>query len=252
MKCFAITNQKGGVAKTTTAVNLAAGLAKRDHRVLLIDTDPQANATIHLGFKPSGINKALDNLYLEDDLDIKTVIIQRDGFDVIPAAQQLAYTDTQLSDRVSRETILDRKLEPIKDDYDYIIIDCPPNLGFLTLNTYVAATDIIVMVQPEFFALEGLKRIQEVSRTIKKYLNPELKLSGYLMANFDGRKKQHAGIQQSVRNAFPNEAFDTIIRTNAALSNCTSKGQTIFEYNRNCKGAKDYGQLAQEVEQRYG
>lgn len=252
MKCFAITNQKGGVAKTTTAVNLAAGLAKRGHRVLLIDTDPQANATIHLGMKPSDITKALDNLYLEDDLDIKTVIIQRDGFDVIPAAQPLAYTGRQLSDRLSRETILDKKLKPIKDDYDYIIIDCPPNLGFLTLNAYVMATDIIVMVQPEFFALEGLKRIQEVTRTIQKYLKPELKLSGYLMANFDGRKKQHAGIQQSVRNAFPREAFDTIIRTNAALSNCTSKGQTIFEYNHNCKGAKDYSQLAQEVEKRYG
>ena len=252
MKCFAITNQKGGVAKTTTAVNLAAGLALRDNKVLLIDTDPQANATLHLGFKATDIHQSLDNLYYEEDTGIRDVILSRGDLDIIPAAQPLAYAEQRLAEVLARENMLRDKLKAVQSHYQYCIIDCPPNLGLLTMNAYVAATDIIVMIQPEFFALEGLKRITEITGLIQQRVNPEITISGYLLANFDARKKQHKAVQLSVRKAFGATVFNTMIRTNAPLSNCTSKGETIFEHDNTCYGAIDYMNLAKEVELRYG
>jgi len=251
MRCIAITNQKGGVAKTTTAVNLSAGLQKLGHKVLLIDTDPQANATVHLGFEGSELEKTLDNLYYEEALSVEDTIHCRDQLDVLPAGYPLAYADKKLSGIPAGEKLLRERIAPIRNQYNYIIIDCPPNLGFLTMNAFAAATDVMVLIKPEYFALEGLKRISKMATVVQRRLNPELQMFGYLLANFDARKKQHKQIRRSIIEAFPDRVFNTIIRTNATLSNCTSKGQTVFEYDSRSHGAADYIKLAEEVAQ-YG
>jgi chromosome partitioning protein len=252
MNCIAITNQKGGVAKTTTAVNLSAGLHNLGKKVLLIDSDPQANATSHLGFSGAELNKTLDNLYYEDELKAEETILSRDGLSIIAAGEPLAYAEQKLSGIPAKENILKERIAQIRDQYDYIIIDCPPNLGFLTMNAFAAATDMLVVIKPEYFALEGLKRISKIAELVQKRLNPELTLSGYLLANFDARKKQHKQIRQSIKKAFPDRVLQTVIRTHANLSNCTAKGQTIFEYDPKCYGAIDYKNLAEEVIQHYG
>jgi chromosome partitioning protein len=255
MNCIAITNQKGGVAKTTTAVNLAAGLHRLGKSVLLIDSDPQANATSHLGIDRKRLTKTLDNLYYESDLDISEVLISRNGFgglDVLPAGEPLAYAEQKLSGVPVKEKLLAERLAKIDKDYDYIIIDCPPNLGFLTINALVAATDMLVVIKPEYFALDGLMRISEKADLIKERINPKLNLSGYLLANYDGRKNQHKAIRKAVKEKFPEKVFQTVIRTNARLSNATSQGQTIFEYDNSSYGAIDYMNLSKEVEERYG
>jgi chromosome partitioning protein len=255
MRCIAITNQKGGVAKTTTAVNLAAGLQQLGKSVLLIDSDPQANATSHLGIDRKRLKNTLDNLYYQPELDISEVLIARKGFaglDVLPAGEPLAYAEQKLSGVPVKETLLSERLADIGGDYDYIIIDCPPNLGFLTMNALVAATDMLVVIKPEYFALEGLMRISEKADLIKKRINPQLNLSGYLLANYDGRKNQHKAIRKAVEEKFPSKVFRTIIRTNARLSNATSQGQTILEYDPKSHGATDYMNLSKEVEERYG
>jgi len=252
MTCIAITNQKGGVAKTTTAVNLSAGLLSLGKKVLLVDSDPQANATSHLGFSGKELQKTLDNLYYEEGLEPRDVILARDGLDLIPAGEPLAYAQQKLAGVPAREKILMEKLRPVRDTYDYIIIDCPPNLGFLTINAFTTASDMLVVIKPEYFALEGLRRISKTARLVQKRLNPQLHISGYLLANVDARKKQHKQIRTSLRKAFPDKVLETVIRTNANLSNCTARGQTIFEYNPNCYGAIDYMKLAQEVVEHYG
>jgi len=235
MNCIAITNQKGGVAKTTTAVNLAAGLHQLGKAVLLIDSDPQANATSHLGIDRKRLKKTLDNLFYESDLDISEVLISRNGFaglDVLPAGEPLAYAEQKLSGVPVKEKLLAERLAKIDRDYDYIIIDCPPNLGFLTMNALVAATDMLVVIKPEYFALDGLMRISKKAELIKERINPKLNLSGYLLANYDGRKNQHKAIRKAVKEKFPGKVFQTVIRTNARLSNAMSQGQTIFECPR--------------------
>jgi len=252
MTCIAITNQKGGVAKTTTAVNLSAGLLSLGKKVLLVDSDPQANATSHLGFSGKELQKTLDNLYYEEELAPGDVILARDGLDLIPAGEPLAYAQQKLAGVPAREKILMEKLQPVRDTYDYIIIDCPPNLGFLTINAFTTASDMLVVIKPEYFALEGLRRISKTARLVQKRLNPQLHISGYLLANVDARKKQHKQIRTSLREAFPDKVLETVIRTNANLSNCTARGQTIFEYDPSCYGAIDYMNLAQEVAGHYG
>ncbi|SHE87741.1 chromosome partitioning protein [Fodinibius roseus] len=252
---IAITNQKGGVAKTTTAVNLADGLQRLGRSVLLVDSDPQANATSHLGIDRKRLRKTMDNLYYEADLDISEVLISRNGFtglDVLPAGEPLAYAEQKLSGVPVKEKLLSERLAEIEGNYDYIIIDCPPNLGFLTMNALVAATDMLVVIKPEYFALEGLMRISQKAEMIKQRINPDLNLSGYLLANYDGRKNQHKAIRKAVKEKFPGKLFQTIIRTNARLSNATSQGQTIFEYDPKSHGATDYRNLSTEVEERYG
>lgn len=252
MKVIAVANQKGGVAKTTTAVNLSAALVKKGHRVLLIDSDPQANATTHMGIDRSNTDITLDNLYYENDIPVTDAIIKRHGVHVIPSGEPLAYAEQKLSGIPGRELILSELLDQVRDQFDYVIIDCPPNLGFLTINAFTAANDLIITIKPEYFALEGLKQISTIYQFVKKRLNEELKIFGYVIANYDDRKNQHKGIKKSLYKTFDGLVFETVIRTNSKLSDCTSKGQTIFEYDPKGYGAIDYNNLATEIEQRYG
>jgi chromosome partitioning protein len=249
---IAIANQKGGVGKTTTAVNLSAGLSNLGFSVLLVDSDSQGNATSHLNFNKNEIPKTLDNLYYEEDLKTSDVILPRNGIDFLPAAEPLAYAQQKLVGVAGKEKILMERLEEVEANYDFIIIDCPPNLGFLTINAFSAATDMVIIVKPEYFALEGLKRISKTVKQVRKRLNDKIHISGYLITDFDARKNQHKGIRDSIRRSFGETVFQTVIRTNSKLSNCTSRGQTIFEYDPNSYGAVDYLNLAKEVGERYG
>jgi len=249
---IAVANQKGGVGKTTTAVNVSAGLSNLGFKVLLVDSDPQGNATSHLNFKKSEIPKTLDNLYYEENLKMKDAILSRGDMDFIAAAEPLAYSQQKLAGVAGKEKILMERLGEVKIDYDFIIIDCPPNLGFLTINALTASTDMMITVKPEYFALEGLKRISKTVKQVRKRLNDKIRLSGYVITDFDARKKQHKGIRDSLRRAFEGAVFQTVIRTNSKLSNCTSKGQTIFEHEAKSNGAVDYLNLAKEVGERYG
>lgn len=252
MKLIAITNQKGGVAKTTTAVNLSAALAMKGNRVLLVDSDPQANATTHLGIDINSIEFSLDNLYYEQNLPISKVIIERHGISIIPAGEPLSYADQKLSGIPGREFILAELLAPVSSQFDYVIVDCPPNLGFLTINAFTAASDLIITVKPEYFALEGIHQMATILEFVQKRLNPGVTILGYLIANYDARKNQHNGIKSSLYQFFNGQVFNTIIRTNATLSDCTSKGLTIFRYKPTSAGAMDYSNLATEIEERYG
>lgn len=252
MKLIAITNQKGGVAKTTTAVNLSAALSRKGKRVLLVDSDPQANASTHMGIDINSIEYSLDNLYYKSTVSISDVIINRHGFSILPAGEPLAYAEQKLAGIPGRELVLSELLAPLANQYDYTIIDCPPNLGLLTINAFTAATELIITIKPEYFALEGLNQMATIFEFVKKRLNPNVTILGYLIANYDARKNQHKGIKSSLYHSFNGQMFDTIIRTNATLSDCTSKGVSIFEYDPKGYGAIDYANLAAEIEKRYG
>lgn len=252
MKIIAITNQKGGVAKTTTAVNLSAGLVRLGYKVLLIDSDPQSNATIHMGVDPSELELTLDDLYYRPEINAENIILNINGLHLLPAAKPLSYAEQKLAGVPGKEFILSEKLNSVKTNYDFAIIDCPPNLGFLTVNAFNAANDLIITVKPEFFALEGLTEINSIIEHIQRRLNPDLALSGYVITDYDHRKNQHKAIRKSIGNVFQGKVFDTMIRTNSTLSDCTSKGMSIFDYNSTCNGAIDYLNLAKEVEANNG
>lgn len=249
-KTIAIANQKGGVGKTTTAVNVAAALEMLGKKVLLIDSGPQADATHNLGLG-GDMKKTLDNLYYEN-IPIKDVIVQRGGMDVIGGSQALEFADLKLHDVSGKQTLLSDKLSEVKDQYDYIIIDCPPGLKILTINAIAAADELVVIVEPEYHSLRGLKRIIKNAKSIKNKLNPKLGEPGFLITKFDGRKKQHGSAMRSVRRTFKDQVFKIKIRTNSTLSNCTSKGKTIFEFDAKSYGAIDHLNLAKEMVKRYG
>ena len=252
MNTISITNQKGGVGKTTTAVNLSAGLARRGFRVLLVDSDPQCNASTHLGVKGETDTLTLDDLYYQADLSLQKIIQPARGFDLLPAGEALAYAEQKLAGVPGREMILSEKLATVSTRYDFCIIDCPPNLGFLTINAYTASNGLIITVKPEYFALEGLKQIHSILGFIQKRLNPDLEILGYVITDFDARKNQHKEIRQAMGRTFNEKLFDTTIRTNARLSDCSSAGRSIFEFAPKTYGAIDYMNLAKELEERDG
>ena len=249
-KIIAVTNQKGGVGKTTTAVNLSACVAAMDKRVLLVDIDPQGNATSGLG-KTDAVEKTVyDVLIGEATAQEATVDTGFGPLSLIPTAIELAGAEIELVAVEDREKLLKQALEPIREQYDYIFIDCPPSLSLLTLNALTAADSVLIPIQCEYYALEGVGQLVNTIKLMRKRLNPELAVEGILLTMYDGRTNLCAQVVQEVRNHFRDEAFATMIPRNVRLSEAPSYGLPIHLYDARCSGAKAYQELAQELLER--
>lgn len=247
-RVIAVANQKGGVGKTTTAVNLSACLAEAGKRVLLVDIDPQGNATSGMGIDRNQVKSSVYDLLLEDvpaaDVIINTSV---EGLQLIPATIDLAGAEIELVPRISRESRLKRALAPVRDEYDFILIDCPPSLGLLTLNALTAADSILIPIQCEYYALEGLTQLMDTLRLVREALNPGLEIEGVLLTMFDGRTNLSIQVVEDVKRYFRGKVFRSIISRNVRLSEAPSHGLPITRYDGRSKGAEAYSELAREV-----
>jgi chromosome partitioning protein len=253
-KVIAIANQKGGVGKTTTAINLAASLAVLEKKVLIIDADPQANTTSGLNFSPENDQKRTLYEVMIGEIDITDSLIQTEigALHMIPSHINLVGAELELVDNPERESFLKKALDRIKDQYDYIIIDCSPSLGLITVNCLTAADSVIIPVQPEFFALEGLGKLLQTIRLVQGKPNPSLTIEGFVVTMFDGRTKVHNQVLGELREHFGAMVFNTIIQRNIRLSEAPSHGKPIILYDVICNGTTNYLNLAKEVLERNG
>jgi len=247
-KIIAIANQKGGVGKTTSCVNLAASLGVLEKKVLLIDADPQANATSGMGIQMDTIEMGTYQV-LELTCDVKDAILPTTSpnVDLIPAHIDLVAIEIELVDKEDREYMLKKALKDIKNDYDYILIDCAPSLGLTTLNALVAADSVMIPIQCEYFALEGLGKLLNTIKSVQKIHNPQLDIEGLLLTMFDSRLRLSNQVVDEVRKHFSSMVFDTIISRNTRLGEAPSYGETIIAYDATSKGAVNYLNLAQEI-----
>ena len=247
-KIIAIANQKGGVGKTTTSINLAASLGVLEKKVLLIDADPQANASSGLGIEIESIQIGTYQV-LEHTASAKDAIIKTSSpnLDIIPSHIDLVAIEIELVDKERREYMLKEALKEIKNDYDYIIIDCAPSLGLITLNSLVAADSVIIPIQCEYFALEGLGKLLNTIKSIQKIHNPDLDIEGLLLTMFDSRLRLSNQVVDEVQKHFSTMVFDTIIRRNTRLGEAPSYGESIIAYDATSKGAVNYLNLANEL-----
>ena len=247
-KIIAIANQKGGVGKTTTSVNLGACLAYIGKRVLLVDVDPQGNATSGVGIEKADVEHCIYDI-LVDDVNIKEVIkpSEVENLDIIPSTIQLAGAEIELVPTISREVRLKRALEAVKHHYDYIVIDCPPSLGLLTINALTASDTVLIPVQCEYYALEGLSQLLNTVRLVQKHLNTELMIEGVLLTMLDARTNLGIQVIDEVKKYFQDKVYQTIIPRNVRLSEAPSHGQPIIIYDPRSRGAEVYLELAKEV-----
>ncbi|MCD8312534.1 MAG: AAA family ATPase [Bacteroidales bacterium] len=248
-KVIAIANQKGGVGKTTTAINLAASLAVLEKKVLIIDADPQANTTSGLNFSPDNDQKRTLYEVLIGTIDIEDTLIQTEIADLqmIPSHINLVGAEIEMLDRPHRETALKSALDRIRGNYDFIIIDCAPSLGLITVNALAASDSVIIPVQPEFFALEGLGKLLQTIRLVQNGINPGLTIEGLIITMFDGRTKVHAQVAGELRDHFGDLVFKTIIQRNIRLSEAPSHGKPIILYDIMSTGTSNYLNFAKEV-----
>ena len=248
-KIIAIANQKGGVGKTTTAINLAASLAVLEKKVLLVDADPQANTTSGLNVSPDTVLSRSVYEVLIGQLDVRDAVIQTEmpGLRLIPSHINLVGAELELSDVPDREFLLQRALAPIRGEYDFILIDCSPSLGLITVNSLTAADSVIIPVQPEFFALEGLGKLLQTIRLVQGKINPALTIEGFLITMYDGRTKVHTQVAGELRDYFKDMVFKTIIQRNIRLSEAPSHGKPIVLYDVMSNGTNNYLNLAREV-----
>ena len=247
-RIIAIANQKGGVGKTTTSVNLSACLAYLGKKVLLVDIDPQGNASSGVGVNKGDINQCIYDILI-DDVSVKETILETkvENLHIVPATISLAGAEIELVSTISREVRLKRALSEVKEDYDYVIIDCPPSLGLLTINSLTASDAIIIPVQCEFYALEGLSQLLSTIRLVQKHLNKELAIDGVLLTMFDARTNLGIQVIEEVKKYFQEKVYKTIIPRNVRLSEAPSHGEPIIIYDPKSRGAEVYLDLAKEV-----
>ncbi|TVX89813.1 ParA family protein [Paenibacillus agilis] len=247
-KIIAITNQKGGVGKTTTTVNLGAGLAILGKRVLLVDIDPQGNTTSGVGVNKADVANCIYDVIINDihpqEAVLKTNV---EGMDILPATIQLAGAEIELVPTISREVRLKKSLQLVSHQYDYILIDCPPSLGILTINSLTAAQSVIIPIQCEYYALEGLSQLLNTVRLVQKHLNTSLQIEGVLLTMLDARTNLGLQVIEEVKKYFQAKVYQTIIPRNVRLSEAPSHGQSIMTYDSRSKGAEVYLELAKEV-----
>ncbi|WP_093074865.1 ParA family protein [Salisediminibacterium halotolerans] len=247
-KVMAIANQKGGVGKTTTAVNLGAGLAKEGNTVLMIDIDPQGNTTSGVGIDKGEVNECIYNVLVEDQKPQNVIIASKmENLFVLPSTIQLAGAEIELVPTISREVRLKNAVDQIRDQYDYIIIDCPPSLGLLTLNSLTASDSVLIPVQCEYYAMEGLSQLLNTVRLVQKHLNHNLEIEGVLLTMLDARTNLGLQVIEEVKKYFQEKVFQTIIPRNVRLGEAPSYGESIISYDPKSKGAEVYVELAKEV-----
>lgn len=250
-KVITVTNQKGGVGKTTTSINLAFYLAKAGKRTLIIDFDPQGNASSGLGVEKRDLEKTMCEVMLGENTLVDTIVANKvKNLFIAPTVPELANVEVQISDLEGRFTILKNAIDSVREDYDYIIIDSPPSLSLLTVNGMIAADYLLLPVQTEFYALEGVAQLLESMNRIKKHMNPDLKLLGVLATMYDRRTALSSQVLAEVKKYFKDKVFDTTIPRNVRLAEAPSHGIPIGQYDRFSKGAKAYKSLAAEVMER--